>query len=114
MQPVAPIIRNQAAAAGMAPSQIPNPVGGRLQNWYGWTWGDAQFLVLDPYWSTRNRKGRDGDGWTLVDTGMGDKPTLELWENADAILEGKNQSINEVVQQLAGDDEFVEVEDAAE
>ena len=31
---------------------------------------------------------------------------------ADAILEGKNQSINEVVQQLAGDDEFVEVEAA--
>jgi small subunit ribosomal protein S2 len=27
---------------------------------------------------------------------------------ADAILEGKSQSINEVVQQLAGDDEFVE------
>ncbi len=33
---------------------------------------------------------------------------------ADAILEGKSQGINEVVQQLAGDDEFVEVEDAAE
>ncbi|MDA8259795.1 MAG: 30S ribosomal protein S2 [Betaproteobacteria bacterium] len=33
---------------------------------------------------------------------------------ADAILEGKNQSINEVMQQLAGDDEFVEVDDAAE
>ena len=33
---------------------------------------------------------------------------------ADAVLEGKNQSINEVVQQLAGDDEFVEVSDAAE
>jgi small subunit ribosomal protein S2 len=33
---------------------------------------------------------------------------------ADAVLEGKNQSLNEVVQQLAGDDEFVEVEDAAE
>ena len=33
---------------------------------------------------------------------------------ADAILEGKSQSINEIVQQLAGDDEFVEVEDAAE
>jgi small subunit ribosomal protein S2 len=30
---------------------------------------------------------------------------------ADAILEGKNQSINEVVQQMAGDDEFVEVEE---
>ena len=33
---------------------------------------------------------------------------------ADAVLEGKNQSINEVVQQLAGDDEFVEVSDVAE
>ena len=33
---------------------------------------------------------------------------------ADAILEGKSQSINEVVQQLAGDDEFVEVEEAGE
>jgi small subunit ribosomal protein S2 len=32
---------------------------------------------------------------------------------ADAILEGKSQSINEVVQQLAGDDEFVEVEEEA-
>jgi len=30
---------------------------------------------------------------------------------ADAILEGKNQSINEVVQAMAGDDEFVEVEE---
>ena len=32
---------------------------------------------------------------------------------ADAVLEGKNQSLNEVVQQLAGDDEFVEVEETA-
>jgi small subunit ribosomal protein S2 len=32
---------------------------------------------------------------------------------ADAILEGKSQSISDVVQQLAGDDEFVEVEDEA-
>ncbi|HEX8963583.1 MAG TPA: 30S ribosomal protein S2, partial [Rhodocyclaceae bacterium] len=29
---------------------------------------------------------------------------------ADAILEGKNQSVNEVLQAVAGDDEFVEVE----
>ena len=33
---------------------------------------------------------------------------------ADAILEGRSQSINEVVQQMAGDDEFVEVDDEAE
>jgi len=32
---------------------------------------------------------------------------------ADAILEGKNQSINEVVQQIAGEDEFVEVDEEA-
>ena len=32
---------------------------------------------------------------------------------ADAILEGKSQSINDIVQQMAGDDEFVEVEEEA-
>jgi small subunit ribosomal protein S2 len=30
---------------------------------------------------------------------------------ADAVLEGRNAAINEVVQQMAGDDEFVEVEE---
>jgi small subunit ribosomal protein S2 len=33
---------------------------------------------------------------------------------ADAILEGKNQSVNEVLQAVAGDDEFVEVEEGGE
>jgi small subunit ribosomal protein S2 len=32
---------------------------------------------------------------------------------ADAVLEGKNQSITDVVQQIAGEDEFVEVDDEA-
>jgi hypothetical protein len=32
---------------------------------------------------------------------------------ADAVLEGKSAAINEVVQQMAGDDEFVEVEEEA-
>ncbi|MHB1359851.1 MAG: 30S ribosomal protein S2 [Rhodocyclaceae bacterium] len=32
---------------------------------------------------------------------------------ADAALEGRNQSLHEVVQQMAGDDEFVEVEEEA-
>ena len=32
---------------------------------------------------------------------------------ADAILEGKNQSVNELVQQIAGEDEFVEVDEEA-
>jgi small subunit ribosomal protein S2 len=30
---------------------------------------------------------------------------------ADAVLDGKNQALNEVVQQMAGDDEFVEVKE---
>ncbi len=30
---------------------------------------------------------------------------------ADSILEGRSQSVNDVVQQMAGDDEFVEVDD---
>jgi len=33
---------------------------------------------------------------------------------ADAILEGKNQSVNEVLQAVAGEDEFVEVEEGGE
>jgi len=33
---------------------------------------------------------------------------------ADAVLEGKSQAISEVVQQLAGDDEFVEVADTVQ
>jgi len=32
---------------------------------------------------------------------------------ADAILEGRSQSLNEVIQSVAGDDEFVEVEEGA-
>jgi small subunit ribosomal protein S2 len=32
---------------------------------------------------------------------------------ADAVLEGKSSSLNEIVQQIAGEDEFVEVEEAA-
>ncbi len=32
---------------------------------------------------------------------------------ADAILEGRSQSVNEIVQQMSGDDEFVEVDDEA-
>ncbi len=33
---------------------------------------------------------------------------------ADAILEGRSESFNEMVAAVAGEDEFVEVEEAAE
>jgi hypothetical protein len=45
-------------------NDVADPLNGRLQDWYAWTWGDALFVVLDPYWSTRDRRGRDADGWT--------------------------------------------------
>jgi len=40
----------------------PHPIAGPLQNYYAWTWGDALFVVLDPFWFTRNRS-REGDNW---------------------------------------------------
>jgi hypothetical protein len=45
---------------------LPRPGGGLLQNYYAWQWGDALFVVLDPFtYSARQRSGGDGWGWTL-------------------------------------------------
>ncbi|MEI6173622.1 MAG: metallophosphoesterase [Bacteroidota bacterium] len=41
---------------------IPEPYVGLRQNYYAWEWGDALFIVLDPYWYT---KGKPDWGWTL-------------------------------------------------
>lgn len=42
----------------------PHPVAGLLQDYYSWHWGDALFVVLDPYWySTRVRRSEDS-GWS--------------------------------------------------
>ena len=35
---------------------------GRGANYYAFTWGDAQFIVLDPFWSTTRRVGKGGGG----------------------------------------------------
>jgi len=42
---------------------------GHLQNYYAWRWGDAHFIVLDPFWSTssRGRSVDEGWRWTLGD-----------------------------------------------
>ena len=32
---------------------------GLLQNYYAWNWGDALFVVLDPYWTSKSTR-----GWT--------------------------------------------------
>lgn len=36
---------------------------GLLQDYYAWEWGDALFVVLDPFWFTPRQRGRD-DNWT--------------------------------------------------
>lgn len=37
-----------------------------LEDYYAWTWGDALFVVLDPYWPTANGRGqKDNWYWTL-------------------------------------------------
>jgi hypothetical protein len=38
---------------------------GLLQNHYAWTWGEALFVVLDPYWYSPGRPSDDGWGPTL-------------------------------------------------
>ena len=36
---------------------------GLFENYYGWTWGDALFVVLDPYRYSLRSGGRNSDGW---------------------------------------------------
>ncbi len=43
-------------------SNTTSQFAGQLQNYYAWTWGDAQFIVLDPYWYTPRQRGVD-DNW---------------------------------------------------
>jgi hypothetical protein len=40
----------------------PDPHAGLLQDYYAWEWGNALFVVLDPYWYTTTKPGW---GWTL-------------------------------------------------
>ncbi len=40
----------------------PEPYVGLRENYYAWEWGNALFVVLDPYWYTRQKSGW---GWTL-------------------------------------------------
>lgn len=40
----------------------PDPQAGLLQNYYAWEWGDALFVVLDPFWFTPRQRGNE-DNW---------------------------------------------------
>jgi len=46
---------------------------GLCQNYYAWQWGDALFVVLDPYRYTQNKGGNKSDGW---DWTLGEKQYL--------------------------------------
>jgi len=44
----------------------PHPEAGLLQDYYAWSWGDALFIVLDPFWFTpSSRSSSDNWNWTL-------------------------------------------------
>ncbi len=44
----------------------PHPEAGLLQDYYAWEWGDALFVVLDPFWFTQRPRGTsDNWNWTL-------------------------------------------------
>ena len=36
---------------------------GLRQDYYSWQWGDARFIVLDPFWYTTSKPGGNTDGW---------------------------------------------------
>ena len=40
-----------------------HPDAGLLQDYYTWLWGDAQFIVLDPFWFTQQQRGHK-DNWS--------------------------------------------------
>jgi hypothetical protein len=44
-------------------NNTPDPQVGALQDYYAWTWGDALFIVLDPYWFTPPLR-NDSSLWT--------------------------------------------------
>ncbi len=42
-----------------------HPQAGLLQDYYAWEWGDALFVVLDPFWFTSRPRGRT-DSWSVT------------------------------------------------
>jgi hypothetical protein len=41
------------------------PIVGERASWYAWQWGDALFVALDPYWSSKVQASKDGWNITL-------------------------------------------------
>ena len=47
-------------------SATPEPLIGVRDGYYAWTWGDALFVVLDPYWYSTRQPRAVGDNWGLT------------------------------------------------
>ena len=45
-----------------------NLLTGQRASWYAWQWGDALFIVLDPYWNTKAQASKDAWNMTLGST----------------------------------------------
>lgn len=41
-----------------------DPQAGLLADYYAWEWGDALFIVLDPFWHTQRQRGGGSDNWS--------------------------------------------------
>ena len=51
-----------AASGGLVSRIVPHPAAGPLQNYYAWEWGDAMFVVLDPFWYAQETR-EQRDNW---------------------------------------------------
>lgn len=45
------------------PMNYPGGTLGLLENYYAWEWGDALFIVLDPFWNTMTNPNQNDDAW---------------------------------------------------
>jgi hypothetical protein len=55
---------NPAPGAFYSSDSFSQPFVGQRASWYAWQWGDALFVVLDPYWNSPAQPNRDG--WNLT------------------------------------------------
>lgn len=54
---------NPAPDAFYTGNKARTPEGAALEDYYAWEWGDALFVVLDPFWYSAPQRGRNGNNW---------------------------------------------------
>jgi hypothetical protein len=56
---------NPGPGAFYSADTFAEPFVGERASWYAWQWGDALFVALDPYWSSKVQASKDGWNVTL-------------------------------------------------